>query len=93
MAEYANPTAQLEEEILAGILEHPRHPVLDWQVGHCHVHKNKFTKQRRPVKPSDDSGDPRTIDGVAALVMGIWPPALFVAGLLVGMWGFRRLPA
>ena len=31
--------------------------------------------------------------GVAALVMGLWEPALFVVGLLVGMWGFRRLPA
>ena len=30
---------------------------------------------------------------VAALVMGLWEPALFVVGLLVGMWGFRRLPA
>jgi len=25
--------------------------------------------------------------------MGLWEPALFVVGLLVGMWGFRRLPA
>ena len=71
MAEYANPTAQLEEEILAGTIEHPANPVLDWQISHCHVHKNKFTKQRRPVKPSDDSGDPRTIDGIAAMVMGL----------------------
>jgi len=31
--------------------------------------------------------------GIAALVMGLWEPALFVVGLLVGMWGFRRLPA
>jgi len=30
--------------------------------------------------------------GVAALAMGLWEPALFVVGLLVGMWGFRRLP-
>ena len=31
--------------------------------------------------------------GVAALAMGLWEPVLFVVGLLVGMWGFRRLPA
>ena len=31
--------------------------------------------------------------GIAALVMGLSEPVLFVVGLLVGMWGFRRLPA
>lgn len=71
MSEFAHPTAQLEEEILAGIIEHPNNPILNWQFSHCHVYKNRFTKKRRPVKPSEDSSDPRTIDGVAALTMGM----------------------
>ena len=67
---YSAPTDQFEQDVLDCTIAHPAHPILDWQVGHCHVYRNKFTKMKRPIKPSEDSKDPRTIDGVAAAVMG-----------------------
>lgn len=70
MSCYAAPTEMFEEEVLSGVLAHPEHPVLTWQALHCHVQRNKFTEHKRPVKPSDDTTDPRTVDGVQAAVMG-----------------------
>ena len=70
LAEYAAPTEEFESEVLDGTLRHPRHEVLDWQASHCHVYRNRGTKQKRPVRPNEKNYlDPRTIDGVAALVM------------------------
>lgn len=70
MNAYAAPCDAFESEVLSGTLLHPRHPILDWQAGHAHVYRNKFTKHKRPVKPDDDHNSLRTIDGIAATVMG-----------------------
>jgi phage terminase large subunit-like protein len=68
MPQYAEPTDEYERLIVAGELEHPNHPVLTWQAGHCNV-KQDSANRRRPLKPK--RGDYRTIDAIVAGVMAL----------------------
>ena len=68
---FAPVTEAFEAEVLEGKVMHPGHPVLDWQISHCHVYRHKSSRQKRPVRPNEKNWrDPRTIDGVVAAVMG-----------------------
>jgi phage terminase large subunit-like protein len=70
--EYAAPTDVFDQEVLDGVIEHPDHPVLNWQISHVHIYHGRLDKKlKRPVRPVADGSDPRTIDGVVAMVMGI----------------------
>lgn len=67
MKNFAGPTEEVERLILDGLMLHPGHPVLDWQMGHVAVEPDR-NGRIRPVKPSKDSV--KKVDGVVALVMG-----------------------
>lgn len=64
---FARPTAEFESLIIGRKLHHNGHPILTWQVGH--VQTKEAGGLMRPVRPL--RGDPRTIDGVVALVMAL----------------------
>lgn len=70
LAGYSAPTDQFEQWVLDGAIRHPNHPVLNWQIRHCHVHRSRLDKkQKRPVRPVTEEYDVRTVDGVQAAVM------------------------
>lgn len=65
---YAQPTEEFEKAILDGRLEHPGHPVLDWQAGHVMVYCDA-NRNKRPIKPKPH--DWKSIDGMVAGIMGL----------------------
>jgi len=65
---YAEPSKDFERKIIAGLLAHNGHPVLDWQVGHVKV-KTDPNGHIMPVKPSRD--DVKKIDGIQAAIMAL----------------------
>lgn len=67
----APPTADFERLIVEGKLQHNGHPVLTWQVGHAHVIRRATSQAKRVVKPSRQSHDPRTIDGIVGAIMAL----------------------
>ncbi len=60
----AEPTAEFESRLFAGLLDHGGHPVLAWQAGHCQI---RFDENMNFVPAKKRSGD--NIDGIAAGVM------------------------
>jgi phage terminase large subunit-like protein len=66
---FASATAEYERLIIAGKLQHPSHPILNWQAGHVQV-KTDANHNKRPVKASAD--DPKKIDGIVAGVMALY---------------------
>lgn len=65
------PTDDFERLVIAGKLHHNGHPVLSWQVGHVKAKKGP-SGVKRLLKPAVN--DVRTIDGLAAAVMGLGKP-------------------
>lgn len=66
---FAGPTAEFERMVLSNAIEHPDHPVLNWQASHVTISENPRTGIKRAMRPK--RGDHRTIDGVVATIMGL----------------------
>jgi phage terminase large subunit-like protein len=70
---------EFERRLLAGLIQHPGNMVMDWQVGHCEVKRDR-NQNIAPMKPLPHSG--KNIDGVAAAIdamvgaMKYVPPAV-----------------
>lgn len=67
---YAGPMDDFEGLLNEGRLKHDGNPVLAWQAGHVGT-KDAINGGRRPVKPGDQKGDCRTIDGIVASIMSL----------------------
>ena len=65
---YNEPCKELERLILSRRIEHPNHPVLNWQIGHVEVYSD-INKNIRPVKQKGKST--KKVDGVQALCMAL----------------------
>jgi phage terminase large subunit-like protein len=66
----AGPTSEYEKLLKNDRLKHPDNSVFNWQAGHVHI--QQYTQgEYRPVKPSKNKDDYRTIDGIVAAVMGL----------------------
>jgi phage terminase large subunit-like protein len=63
---FTGPAKEFERRVSAGLVRHPRNPVLTWQVGHCEVWADR-NRNVRPVKSEPHSG--KSVDGVVAAVM------------------------
>jgi len=63
---FTGPAKEFERRVSAGLVRHPRNPVLTWQVGHCEVWGDR-NQNIRPVKPAPHSG--KSVDGVVCAVM------------------------
>ena len=69
LTQFAAPTAEFERLIIAGLMRHMAHPIMDWQIGHVEVIVRD--KMKRPVKPDQNKDDHRKIDGIVAGVMAL----------------------
>lgn len=65
---FTGPAKEFERRVTAGLIRHPRNPVMTWQVGHCEVWSDR-NNNIRPVKPAPNSG--KCVDGVVAGVMTV----------------------
>lgn len=70
-AEYAGPTKEYEQMVQNGLLLHPDNRVLTWQASLCEVHTD-VNQYIRPIKPNTRQTG-KSIDGVAASIMGLRP--------------------
>lgn len=57
-----------ERRLKAGMIQHPDNLVMNWQVGHCEVRRDRLNNIA-PEKPKEGTG--KNIDGVAALLDGM----------------------
>lgn len=57
-----------ERRLKAGMIQHPDNQVMNWQVGHCEVRRDRLNNIA-PEKPHPSSA--KNIDGVAALLDGM----------------------
>jgi phage terminase large subunit-like protein len=65
---FAGPTAEFERLVVAHRMEHPNHPILNWQAGNVSVWTD-VNGNMRPVKPPQ--GDHRKIDGIVGAIMAL----------------------
>lgn len=65
---FTGPAKETERRISAGLIHHPKNPVLSWQVGHCEAYSDR-NNNVRPVKPSPHSG--KSVDAVVSMVMAM----------------------
>ncbi len=65
---YTAPCKDFERLVVAGLIHHNGHPVMDWQIGHVQV-RSDANDNIRPVKPK--RGDVKKIDGVVSAVMAL----------------------
>ncbi len=56
---------EFERRLKAGMVQHPNNLVMNWQIGHCEVVRDR-NNNIAPKKPDDKSA--KNIDGVAALL-------------------------
>lgn len=56
---------EYERRVIAGLIQHPGNPVLDWQAGHVEVRTDP-NRNIMPHKPESSTG--KTIDGIAGSV-------------------------
>jgi phage terminase large subunit-like protein len=68
---FATPTLDFERGVGSGTLRHDGNPVLTWQVGHAKAYTRPASRIKRVFRPSNSDGDPRTVDGVIAGIMGL----------------------
>jgi phage terminase large subunit-like protein len=63
---FTGPAKEFERRVSAGLVRHPKNPVMTWQVGHCEVWADR-NRNVRPVKSAPHSG--KSVDGVVGAVM------------------------
>ena len=65
---YHEATDNFEGDVKAGVMRHPRHPILTWQAKHA-LCKETTHGYRKPIKPDPDGAPHKTVDGIQAAVM------------------------
>ncbi len=73
---YHEATDNYEGDVKAGLLRHPKHPILTWQAKHCQC-KETTHGYRKPIKPDLEGAPHKTVDGVQAAVMAFSQARLF----------------
>lgn len=67
---------EFERRLNAGLIQHPGNAVMDWQVGHCEVKRDR-NQNIAPQKPNPHSG--KNIDGIAATLDAMVGAVKYVA--------------
>lgn len=62
------PCCEFEKRVKSGEVQHPNNAVMNWQVQHCEVHRDR-NQNIAPKKPAGGTG--KNIDGVAAVLDGM----------------------
>jgi phage terminase large subunit-like protein len=74
------PACEFERRVKAGHVQHPGNAVMDWQIGHCQVVRDR-NQNIAPQKPDGNTG--KNIDGIAGTlnamtgVMEMKPPSVY----------------
>lgn len=80
---YHEPTDCYEGDIKAGVMRHPRHPILSWQAKHA-LCKETTHGYRKPIKPDPEGAPHKGVDGVQAAVMAFSQARLYQEDEVIG---------